>query len=76
VQIDKAPAAPVVLAIRLEGDAVGRMPEPVFYSPPAGFQADVKVPMLSLNPYEASTPAKIAAAAAALVHGTFVAGGF
>jgi hypothetical protein len=77
VQIDKAPAAPVVLAIRLEGDAaIARMPGPAFYSPPSGLQADVKVPMLTLNAYEASTPAKIAAAAAVLAHGTFVAGGF
>jgi len=76
IQIDSSPAAPVVLAVRLVADsAVARMPEPAFYRPPASLQADVKVPMLTLNAYEASAAAKVAAAAAALVHGTFVAGG-
>jgi serine kinase of HPr protein (carbohydrate metabolism regulator) len=75
MRIDKAPAAPVVLAVRLEAATVARMPEPAFYSPPEAVQGDVKVPMLTLDAYEASTPAKIAAAAAALAHGTFVAGG-
>jgi serine kinase of HPr protein (carbohydrate metabolism regulator) len=76
MQIDTAPAAPVLLAVQLEaGATVARMPEPAFFTPPMSLQADVKVPMLTLNAYEASTPAKIAAAAAALARGTFVAGG-
>jgi serine kinase of HPr protein (carbohydrate metabolism regulator) len=75
IAIEKAPAAPVVLAVRLEANtAVGRLPEPAFYALPASLQADVKVPMLTFNAYEASTPAKIAAAAAGLAYGTFVAG--
>jgi serine kinase of HPr protein (carbohydrate metabolism regulator) len=76
IEIDRAPAAPVVLAVRLETDAaVARLPEPAFYALPAGLQADVKVPILTFVAHESSTPAKIAAAAAALVRGTFVAGG-
>ena len=76
MQVEKAPAAPVVLAVRLEAQAAtARMPEPSFYALPPGLQADVKVPLLTLSAYEASTPAKVVAAAAALAHGTFVAGG-
>src|SRR5262245_59187654 len=72
MQVEKAPAAPVVLAVRLEADtAIARMPEPAFYALPPSLQADVKVPLLTLSAYEGSTPAKVAAAAAALAHGTF-----
>ena len=77
VQLEKAPATPVILAVLLEpADAVARMPEPAFFNLPAALQADVKVPLVSLNAHEASTPAKIAAAAAGLVRGAFVAGAF
>ena len=75
MQLEKAPASPVILAVGLvlEG-TVARLPEPAFYALPASLQADVKVPLIVLNAYEASTPAKIAAAAAGLVRGAFVAG--
>jgi HPr kinase/phosphorylase len=77
MQVEKAPAGPVVLAVRLEAEgAVPRLPEPALYALPASLQADVKVPLLTLSAYEASTPAKVAAAVAALAHGAFVAGGF
>jgi hypothetical protein len=36
----------------------------------------VKVPLIVLNAHEASTPAKIAAAAAGIARGAFVAGAF
>ena len=72
VRVEKAPAAPVILAVRLVDGAVARMPEPDVYALPGGLQADVKVPLVMLNAYEASTPAKIAAAAAGFVHGSFV----
>jgi hypothetical protein len=66
-----------VLAVRLDPeDAVARMPEPAVFNLPAALQADVKVPLISLNAHEASTPAKIAAAAAGLARGAFVAGAF
>jgi serine kinase of HPr protein (carbohydrate metabolism regulator) len=77
VRLKKAPATPVILAILLKpAEAVARMPEPAFFNLPAALQADVKVPLVSLNAHEASTPAKIAAAAAGLARGAFVAGAF
>ena len=77
MQLEKAPPSHVILAVRLGPDGdVARMPEPSFFTLPAALQADVKVPVISLNAYEASTPAKIAAAAAGLARGTFVAGAF
>lgn len=77
MRLEEAPAMPVILAVRLDPeDAIPRMPEPAFFTLPAALQADVKVPLISLNAHEASTPAKIAAAAAGLVSGAFVAGAF
>ena len=72
--VEKAPPAPVILAVRLTEGALSRMPEPDVYALPPGLQADVKVPLIVLNAYEASTPAKIAAAAAGIARGAFVAG--
>ena len=75
VRMGRASASRVILAIRLaEEDSVARLPEPTFYALPTSLQADVKVPLIMLNAYEASTPAKIAVAAAGVVRGTFVAG--
>lgn len=75
IRMQKAPASPVILAVRLAREgAVVRLPEPAVYALPAALQADVRVPLVMLNAYEASTPAKIAAAAADIVHGAFVAG--
>lgn len=74
MRVQRAPPSPVILAVRLTEGALARMPEPQIYALPAGLQADVKVPLVMLNAYEASTPAKIAAAAAGLVRGAFVAG--
>jgi serine kinase of HPr protein (carbohydrate metabolism regulator) len=77
MRLEKAPASPVILAISLvAGEDVARMPEPAFITLPAALQADVKVPVISLNAHEASTPAKIAAAAAGIARGAFVAGAF
>ena len=67
VRVEKAPAAPLILAVRLVDGAVPRMPEPDFYALPGSLQADVKVPLVMLNAHEASTPAKIAAAVAGFV---------
>jgi serine kinase of HPr protein (carbohydrate metabolism regulator) len=77
MRLEKAPASPVILAVRLKSeDDVVRLPEPALYVLPASLEADVKVPLIMLNAYEASTPAKIAAAAAGIVRGAFVAGAF
>jgi hypothetical protein len=75
MRVERASAAPVILAVRLGTDElVPRLPGPAFYALPASLQADVKVPLVMLNALEASTPAKIAAAAAGLDRGAFVAG--
>jgi serine kinase of HPr protein (carbohydrate metabolism regulator) len=77
LRVERAAASPIILAVRLDSEGtVPRMPEPQFYDLPASLQADVKVPLVTLNAYEASTPAKIAAAAAGLNQGAFVAGAF
>jgi serine kinase of HPr protein (carbohydrate metabolism regulator) len=77
LRVDRASPCPVVLVVQLDQEAtVARLPEPAFYDQPASLQADVKLPLIMLNAREASTPAKIAAAAAGLVHGAFVAGPF
>ena len=76
MRIERAPALPVVLAVSLTVETPpARLPEPAFYSLPASLQADLKLPLVMLDAHEASTPAKIAAAAAGLVRGAFVAGG-
>lgn len=77
LRIERASPSPVILAARLDAeDVIPRLPEPTLYDLPGGLQADVKVPLIMLNAFEASTPAKIAAAAAGLVRGAFVAGAF
>ena len=77
LRMERASARPVLLAVRLDGaENIARLPEPQFYALPASLQTDVKVPLIMFNAYEASTPAKIAAASAGLVRGTFVAGAF
>jgi hypothetical protein len=75
VTMPAAPPAPVILAVRLEEKAaVPRLPEPASYALPAALSACDAPPLLTLLPFEASTPAKIAAAAAACTRGGFVAG--
>jgi HPr kinase/phosphorylase len=75
VQLEKAPASPLVLAVRLEaGVKVPRLPEPAFYALPSRLQTNVKLPLLTFDGADPSTPAKIAAAAAGLLNRTFVAG--
>lgn len=75
VTLEAAGPAPVVLAVRLDpGADIPRLPEPAQYAPPAPFQSLKGPPLLTLRPFEASTPAKIAATAAACARGAFVAG--
>jgi hypothetical protein len=70
-----APPAPVILAVRLDETAqIPRLPEPATHKLPQGVEGCAEPPFLILRPFEASTPAKIAATAAALARGTFVAG--
>jgi hypothetical protein len=53
---------------------IPRLPEPQHYMLPDALGALEGPPLLRLSPFEAATPAKIAAAAAALSRGAFVAG--
>jgi hypothetical protein len=75
VSLDYAGATPVVLAVKLAKDgAIARLPEPALFRFPPALGACPRPPLLVLNPFEASAPAKIAAAAAAIERGAFVAG--
>ena len=58
-----APPSPVALAVRFTDD-VPRLPEAAFFRA-EGLDGAPAVPLLLLSAFEASTPAKIAAAAAA-----------
>ena len=75
VKAEAAVRAPVILAVRLDEAAdIPRLPEPHTHRLPQGLENAVEPPFLVLHAFEASTPAKIAAAAAALSQGAFVAG--
>jgi HPr kinase/phosphorylase len=75
VTVSAASAAPVVLAVRLDETAeIPRLPEPLTHKLPQGLENCAEPPFLVLHAFEASTPMKIAAAAAALARGAFVAG--
>ena len=75
VALNAAGPAPVVLAVMLNAQAqIPRLPESLRYALPAPLEALEGPPLLHLSPFEAVTPAKIAAAAAALSRGAFVAG--
>jgi HPr kinase/phosphorylase len=75
LRIDAAPASPVVLVVRLDAEeAVERMPEPRAWELPPGLRGCASPPLISLKPFEISTPEKIAAAAGALARGAVVAG--
>jgi hypothetical protein len=75
VALEAAKPSPVVLAVMLNANAgIPRLPEPLRYALPAPLEALEGPPLLRLSPFEAATPAKIAAAAAALSRGAFVAG--
>lgn len=75
VKVEAAGPTLVVLVVHLEPErAIPRLPESISYRPPPPLHAVVAPPILVLRPFEASTPAKIAAAAAAIPRGAFVAG--
>jgi serine kinase of HPr protein (carbohydrate metabolism regulator) len=75
VTLEPASRAPVILAVRLDESAeIPRLPEALTHRLPQGLESASEPPFLVLHAFEASTPAKIAAAAAALARGAFVAG--
>lgn len=72
IEMEYARAAAVALVCALTQDTIRRLPEPDRYAPPGIDLAEEKCPpLLRLNPFEASAPAKIAAAVAAHVHRQF-----
>lgn len=76
VSVPFAKRAAVVLAIRLlEAGAPERLPEPNLYVPPFPLVLPAHpVPVIALHAFEASAPAKTAAAASSAANGRFVAG--
>jgi HPr kinase/phosphorylase len=73
LEVDCIARSPVILAVKLENGArIARLPDAGFYALPAGLEGGVNPPLLTLNASEASTPAKIAAAAAGFARGGFV----
>lgn len=75
MKLNRADKAPVALAVKLDPKAAPeRLPQPSLYAPPAPLAASYLPPLVTLRPFEPSVPAKIAAAAAAAVCGTFAAG--
>lgn len=74
IRLDVAGPAPVALAVHLDPKArIARLPTPQSYSPPS-LPCLTQPPLITLNPFEPATPAKIQAAACAAVLGRFVAG--
>lgn len=65
VKIPAARRVPVLFCVRLTQDAPPRLPEPEFFRPD-GLELTGAPRLFRLNGFEASTPAKIAAAAAAI----------
>ncbi len=75
IKLDHAPKAPIALVVNLDRSAAPeRLPEATLYAPPAPLTASRLPPLVTMHPFEASTTAKIAAAAAAAASGKFVAG--
>jgi len=65
VRLAPGAPAPVILAVHLTNDPPPRLPAPDAYRP-NGLSLAAAPPLYRLNGFEASTPAKIAAAAVAL----------
>lgn len=66
VKLEHVAKAPLALVVALDPQASPpRLPEPAFYEPPAPLSAKRLPALLRLNPFEASTAAKIAAASSA-----------
>lgn len=64
IRLDFLPQARIRLAVELSPAPVERMPERVWYAPPAAVAGALaaRIPLLRLNGYEAATPAIIHAA--------------
>ena len=73
VALPYAPQAAVALAVQLgAGENLPRLPEHEFFGPPGlELAKESRPPLIRLNAFEASAPAKIAAAASAFAHALF-----
>jgi HPr kinase/phosphorylase len=72
VTLNPAPPAPLVLAVQLElASDIPRMPDNASYKLPEALQSLPSLPLIVLHPFDASTPAKIVAAATAAAAGKF-----
>jgi serine kinase of HPr protein (carbohydrate metabolism regulator) len=71
LNVEAAEPTPLVLAVQLESTDVARMPDHENYRLPAALQALPSLPLIRLRPFDASTPAKIVAAAVAAAAGKF-----
>lgn len=70
LRFNHAPPTPIVLAIMLDvHHGLVRLPHAAFYAQ-EGLEGALPIPLLDLTPFEAATPAKIAAAAVASAQGT------
>lgn len=71
VSVEPAPSTPLVLAVQLANTDVPRMPDHASYDLPPVLQSLPSLPLIALRPFDASTPAKIVAAAVAAAAGKF-----
>ena len=73
IALPHAPQAAITLVVQLgAGKNLPRLPEREFFDPPGlGLAQESRPPLIRLNAFEASAPAKIAAAAAAFAHALF-----
>lgn len=72
VSVEPAPPTPLVLAVQLATEKdVPRMPDHASYGLPPALQSLPSLPLIALRPFDASTPAKIVAAAVAAAAGKF-----
>ena len=69
VPVDAVAEAPIALVVQLSTGEIPRLPEAATYAAPPPLRPMISPVLITLNPYEASTPAKVVAAAAATIKG-------
>jgi HPr kinase/phosphorylase len=74
IALKPAKRAAIVLAVHLRPGMGERLPEPLSYVPPLPLRPEGLPPLIYLDPFALSAPARIAAAASAAAMGRFVAG--
>jgi HPr kinase/phosphorylase len=72
VAMPHARSAPLAMAVRLSGNSrQTRLPQPVFFEPPAPLKTSSRVPLIVLNGQAPSAPARVRAALRAFAAGAF-----